>query len=155
MSVIGLNRSGQPDPAVDETVPTGALRDIAPRIDCLAITLPMTDATTGMVSAEVIAALRPGAIVANVGRGSVVDEPALIDALRAGNLAGAVLDVFAHEPLPPDNPLWTLPSVVMSTHTAALALRENARIVELFAENLARFARGERLRNALNLSEFY
>jgi phosphoglycerate dehydrogenase-like enzyme len=155
MTVVGFNRRGDAQPDVDRAYPTDQLVEITPRLDVLAITLPITDRTAGMVGAEVIAALRSDAVVANVGRGGVVDEPALIAALTAGKLAGAVLDVFAAEPLPPDNPLWTLPNVILSPHTAALSLRENARIVEIFCENLGRFARGERLRNALNLAEFY
>ncbi len=155
MTVIGINRNGDAHPAADETVATSRLREIAGRLDALAITLPITDRTAGLVSAGVIAALPAHAIIANVGRGAVIDEPALIEALERGKLAGAVLDVFSAEPLPADNPLWTLPNVIMSPHTAALSLHENARIVELFIENLGRLARGERLRNALNLQEFY
>jgi phosphoglycerate dehydrogenase-like enzyme len=155
MTVIALTRSGSDVPVAHETHPTAALIDVAPRIDALAITLPMTDLTTGMVSADVIRALGTGAVVINVGRGSVVDEPALIDALVGGRLAGAVLDVFGVEPLPAQSPLWTLPNVVMSPHTAALSVHENERIVALFADNLRRFARGARLTNALNLNEYY
>jgi phosphoglycerate dehydrogenase-like enzyme len=155
MTVIGFNRSGSVAPNADETYPTSSLRTVAPRLDALAITLPITDLTTGMVSAEVIAALRPNAVVINVGRGAVADEAALVAALAGGSIAGAVLDVFATEPLPAGSPLWTLPNVVMSPHTAALSIRENARIVDIFIENLGRLARGERLRNALNLTEFY
>jgi phosphoglycerate dehydrogenase-like enzyme len=155
MTVLGLTRTGADLPCADATYATAALLEVAPRVDALAITLPMTDRTTGMVSAQVIGALRDGAVIINVGRGSVIDEPALIDALARGRLAGAVLDVFASEPLPADNPLWTLENVIMSPHTAALSLRENARIVDLFCENLRRLARGEKLKNALNLAEFY
>jgi phosphoglycerate dehydrogenase-like enzyme len=155
MRTIGLTRTGAADPAVDETLPTAALRAVAARVDALAITLPITDATSGMVDAGVVAALPSHAVLINVGRGGVVDEPALIAALQGGRIAGAVLDVFAHEPLDAQSPLWTLPNVVLSPHTAALSVHENARIVALFAENLGRFARGERLRNALNLEEFY
>jgi phosphoglycerate dehydrogenase-like enzyme len=155
MTVVGFNRSGSAASNADETYPTSSLRTVASRLDALAITLPMTDRTTGMVSADIIAALRPNAVVINVGRGSVVDEAALVAALAGGRIAGAVLDVFATEPLPPDSPLWTMPNVVMSPHTAALSMRENARIVDLFIDNLGRLARGEQLRNALNLSEFY
>ncbi len=155
MTVIGFNRSGSAASNTDATYPTSSLRTVAPQLDALAITLPMTDLTTGLVSADIIAALRPDAVVINVGRGSVVDEPALVAALAGGKIAGAVLDVFATEPLPPESPLWTLPNVVMSPHTAALSMRENARIVDIFIDNLGRLARGERLRNALNLTEFY
>lgn len=155
MNVIALTRSGDAHPAADESLETGALVTVAPRVDALAITLPITDATAGMVSRDVIAALPTHAVVVNVGRGGVVDEPALIDALVNGRLAGAVLDVFANEPLAPESPLWTLSNVVLSPHTAALSVHENARIVSLFAENLRRLTRGERLKNALNLKEFY
>lgn len=155
MSVIAFTRSGKQLSAADETYVTGDLPGVAARLDAFAITLPMTDLTTGMVSAGVIAGLRDDAVVINVGRGSVIDEPALIAALVDGRIAGAVLDVFGTEPLPPDSPLWTLPNVISSPHTAALSRRENARIVELFADNLHRFAHGEPLRNALNLREFY
>ncbi len=155
MTVIGFNRTGSAHLDAHETLSVEDLRAVAPRLDALAITLPITDATAGLVSRDVIAALPRDAVLINVGRGAVVDETALIEALAQQRLAGAVLDVFAHEPLPPDNPLWTMPTVVLSPHTAGLSRRENARIVELFAENLGRFARGERLRNALNLAEFY
>ena len=86
-----------------------------------------------------------------------VDEyqPALIDALARGAIRGAVLDVSDPEPLPADNPLWTLPNVIFSPHTAALSVHENERIVALFCDNLRRFAAGEPLRNVINKSEFY
>jgi phosphoglycerate dehydrogenase-like enzyme len=155
MNVIALTRSGNAHPAADQSFPTTDLLSVAPRVDALAITLPITDATTRMVSAQVIGALPAHAVLINVGRGGVVDERALIDALVGGRLAGAVLDVFAHEPLASENPLWTLPNVVFSPHTAALSMHESARIITLFAENLHRLARGERLKNALNLDEFY
>jgi phosphoglycerate dehydrogenase-like enzyme len=155
MHVVALTRTGTAHPDADETVPTGDLITVAARTDALAITLPITELTAGMVGADVIAALPANAVVINVGRGAVVDEAALIAALGARRIAGAVLDVFAAEPLPDGNPLWTLDNVILSPHTAALSRLENARIVALFAENLGRFARGERLKNALNLHEFY
>jgi phosphoglycerate dehydrogenase-like enzyme len=90
-----------------------------------------------------------------VGRGAVVDNAALVAALQTNRLAGAVLDVFDPEPLPPENPLWAMDNVIFSPHTAALSRHENARIVELFCDNLERFASGRPLRNAVNLIEFY
>jgi phosphoglycerate dehydrogenase-like enzyme len=90
-----------------------------------------------------------------VGRGRVVDEEALIRALRAGKLRGAALDVFATEPLPPESPLWELPNVIISPHTAALSVRENERIVELFAENLRRYLAGQPLHNRVDPTHFY
>jgi phosphoglycerate dehydrogenase-like enzyme len=155
MHVIGVTRTGAPDPLVDECVPTSALLGLAERCDALVITLPITERTTKLVSPAVIAALPRHAIVVNVGRGGVADQDALIAALQQRRLHGAVLDVFTEEPLPDDNPLWSLDNVVFAPHTAALSAHENARIVALFCENLRRFARGEPLRNRVNLTEFY
>jgi phosphoglycerate dehydrogenase-like enzyme len=155
MRTIGIGRTRERREGYDETAATSDLGTLAPRLDALAITLPATELTIGLVSAAVLDALPQHAVLINVGRGSVADQPALIEALRANRLAGAVLDVFAAEPLPPDNPLWDMPNVVMAPHTAALSLHENARIIDLFCDNLRRFARGEPLRNALNLTEYY
>ena len=155
MRVAGFSRSAAPREHFDEVFATSALLAQTPRLDALAVTLPATDATIGMVNAEVISALRPEAILVNVGRGSVIDQSALTRALRERRIAGAVLDVFAQEPLPPGDPLWELDNVVLSPHTAALSLHENARIIDLFCDNLCRFANGERLHNQLNLTEFY
>jgi phosphoglycerate dehydrogenase-like enzyme len=155
MHVIGVTRTGAPDPLADETIATHELATIAPRCNAVAVTLPITELTSDLVSAAVIAALPRDAVVINVGRGAVVDQPALIDALQRDAIAGAVLDVFTEEPLPADNPLWTAPNVVMATHTAAISIHENARIIDLFCDNLRRFARGDELRNRVNLREFY
>ena len=99
--------------------------------------------------------MRDGAIVVNIGRGGVIDEQALIEALRSGKLTGAALDVFTDEPLPETSPLWELENVIVSPHTAALSWHENERIIELFADNLARYLRGEELRSRVLTSVFY
>ena len=85
----------------------------------------------------------------------MVDEPALVDALRDRRIAGAVLDVFATEPLPADSPLWTLPNVLVTPHAAALSARENERITELFVDNLRRYLDGRPLRNVVEPGVFY
>jgi phosphoglycerate dehydrogenase-like enzyme len=108
-----------------------------------------------MVSRELLAELKPSAIFANLGQGAVVDQGALVERLQANQLAGAVLDVFGPEPLPADNPLWTLANVVMAPHTASLSVHENERIVSLFCANLRRLANGKQLVGTLNLVEFY
>ena len=95
------------------------------------------------------------AVLINVGRGAVLDESVLIDALRAEKIAGAVLDVFATEPLPAQSPLWDMENVILSPHTAALSVRENERIVELFCDNLERLVAHRPLRNLVNLREFF
>lgn len=155
MTIVAVNRDGAPHPLADRAAPTSDLIAVARTCDALVVTLPMTALTTSLVSEAVIAALPAHAIVINVGRGSVIDQPALIAALQVRRIAGAVLDVFAEEPLPADNPLWTMENAIVSPHTAAISVHENARIVDVFCENLARFRRSEPLRNALNLTEFY
>ena len=133
----------------------GNLDELLPRADSIVVTLPLTEETRGLIDRSRIERMRPGAIFVNVGRGGVVDEDALVDALRSGHLRGAALDVFTHEPLPPESPLWELENVIISPHTSALSRHENARIIELFADNLGRYLRGEELRSRIDTSLFY
>ena len=100
-----------------------------------------------MIDARALAALPRQARLINVERGAVVDEPALIEALAAGRLAGAYLDVFAEEPLPPGSPLWDIPGVLVSPHDSAGSAGNVGRQVDLFLRNLGRWARGESLEN--------
>ncbi|WNG87544.1 D-2-hydroxyacid dehydrogenase [Mycobacterium sp. ITM-2016-00317] len=117
------------------------------RADILIVAAPITDQTQAMIAAPEIAALPDGAVIVNVGRGATIDEHAMIGELRAGRLRGAVLDVTAVEPLPTDSALWSLDNVILSPHTAANVPSENAKIVEIFTDNLRRYLRGEPLRN--------
>ena len=133
----------------------GDLDELLPQADAVVVTLPLTRETEGLLDADRIASMRDGAIFVNVGRGGVVDEEALVEALREGRLRGAALDVFAEEPLPADSPLWELDNVIISPHTAALSARENERVVELFAENLRRYLAGEELVSRVRTSVFY
>jgi phosphoglycerate dehydrogenase-like enzyme len=133
----------------------GDLDELLPRADSVVITLPLTTETRGLIDRRRIALLKPGAILVNIGRGPVLDEEALIDALRSGQLRGAALDVFATEPLPPGSPLWELDNVILSPHTAAQSVRENERIVELFADNLRRYLAGQELRSRIRTDLFY
>jgi glyoxylate/hydroxypyruvate reductase len=133
----------------------GDLDELLPHADSVVITLPLTAETRGMFDRRRIGLLRPGAILVNIGRGPVVDEDALIDALRSGRLRGAALDVYATEPLPADSPLWELDNVILSPHTAAQSVHENERIVEVFSENLRRYLAGEELRSRIRTDLFY
>jgi len=103
-----------------------------------------------MINAEALAAMRPGSFLVNIARGEVVDEPALIMALEDGHLGGAALDVFSQEPLPGDSPLWQMPNVIISPHIAGATPHYDERAIDLFAENLRRFAAGEKLINAVD-----
>jgi glyoxylate/hydroxypyruvate reductase len=133
----------------------GDLDELLPRADSVVVTLPLTDETRGIFDRRRIGLLKRGAIFVNIGRGPVVDEQALIDALRSGHLRGAALDVFATEPLPADSPLWDVDNVILSPHTAAQSIHENERIVELFADNLRRHLAGEALRSRIRTDLFY
>ncbi len=155
MTVVGVTRDGAPRPDADHTVPLAELASAFARADLAVVTLPATALTAGVVNAAAIRALPPGAIFANVGRGQAVDEAALLEALQRGAIRGAVLDVFTQEPLPPEHPFWTLENVVFSPHTAALSVRENERIVDLFCDNLRRYADGRPLRSLIDTTEFY
>jgi len=156
MRVIGVrHRRGRRSRWLAEVHAAAALPGLLPRADAVVVALPGTLDTEGLFDREMIGRMRPGAVFVNVGRGSVVDERALTEALLAGHLAGAALDVFATEPLPIDSALWDLPNVLLSPHTAALSVRENERIVELFADNLRRYLDGDPLRNRVDPVRFY
>ncbi|MHA6629702.1 D-2-hydroxyacid dehydrogenase [Pseudonocardia sichuanensis] len=153
--VIGTSRRGEPVDGVAELVHPSELAAVVGRVDGIVVTLPGTAATEKLVSAEVLAAVRPGTTLVNVGRGTVVDEDALVDALRDGRIGFAALDVFTVEPLDPASPLWDLPNVLISPHNATLTPAEGRRIAELFAANATRLLDGLPLRNVVNTVEFY
>ena len=156
MHVIAVKRSLEGGvPHVDELHPVSELRALVGRADGIVVTLPATDATRGLLDAETLAAVKPGAVLVNVGRGAVIDEAALVERLQDGTIKGAALDVFAEEPLPPDSPLWELENVIVSPHGIALVEAEEPRIVELFIDNLRRRRDGKPLRNALDPEVLY
>jgi phosphoglycerate dehydrogenase-like enzyme len=156
MRTVGFRRTQGPPPEwVDEVHGPERLAELAGRADAMVVSLPLTDRTAGLIDRATIDRLPASCIFVNVGRGGVVDEPALIDALRERRIAGAVLDVFATEPLAEDSPLWTLPNVLVTPHAAALSARENERIVELFVDNLRRYLDGRPLRNVVEPGVFY
>jgi phosphoglycerate dehydrogenase-like enzyme len=156
MRTVGFRRTeGPPPDGVDEVHGPQRLTELAGRADAMVVSLPMTEQTAGLVDRATIERLPASCIFVNVGRGGVVDEPALIDALRDRRITGAVLDVFATEPLPADSPLWTLPNVLVTPHAAALSARENERITELFSDNLRRYLDGRPLRNVVEPGVYY
>jgi D-2-hydroxyacid dehydrogenase (NADP+) len=116
MTVVGVTSAPRPVAGFDRVVPTSELLGVLPQFDYLVLLTPYSPATHHMVDAKVFAAMKPTSYLVNVARGGVVDEDALVDALRAGKIAGAGLDVFTQEPLPPDHPLWTFPNVIITTH---------------------------------------
>jgi glyoxylate/hydroxypyruvate reductase A len=99
--------------------------------------------------------MKPGAVLINIGRGQLVDEAALVESLRSGNLGGAALDVFATEPLPAESPLWDMPNVLVTPHSMSTALDENEWLVDLFCDNLRRYLAGQPLRNVFDRARGY
>lgn len=132
-----------------------SLDELVATADVVSLHVPLLDSTRHLFDAPRLAAMRKGAVLINSARGGVVDEAALAAALRGGHLGGAALDVFATEPLPDANPLWDLPNVLVTPHSMSTALDENARLVDLFCDNLRRYLDGEALRNIFDRTRGY
>ena len=135
-----------------QSVTVTALHEVLPSADWLVLACALTPETRGLIGARELALLPAHCGVVNVSRGDVIDESALIDALRAGRLGGAYLDVFAREPLPEDSPLWDLPNVIVTPHSAGFSDGNEERVADIFLDNLGRWARGEPLRNRVGAS---
>jgi phosphoglycerate dehydrogenase-like enzyme len=154
-TVIGTSRRDVTVAGVSRVVHPDSLVEVVGEVDAIVLTLPGTAATVGMLGEAVFDAVKHGVTVVNVGRGTVVDEPALIAALADGRVGFAALDVVSHEPLAEDSPLWAAPNVLISPHTAALNAAEDRLIAELFARNATRFLDGRPLLNRVDTIEFY
>jgi phosphoglycerate dehydrogenase-like enzyme len=157
VTVIGAGRPGRSYdvPGVRSYVASDQLGRVLPEVDALVLACPLTEQTRGLIGPDELALLRPGAVLVNVARGQVVDEDAMIGALRTGRLRGACLDVFAAEPLPPGSPLWDMPNVIVSPHSAATVAAENGLITDLFIDNLRRWLAGRPLRNVYDRQAGY
>lgn len=155
MEVLGVSRSGTAVASVAEVYRQEQLQNVLPRCDFVVLVVPATPETSGLIDAEALRLMKPTASLINFARGSVVEEQALIDALRDRAIKGAVLDVFAAEPLPTESPLWSLPNVIVTPHIAGMSDDYEARFATAFAANLARYRRGEQLLNIVDLARGY
>ena len=156
--VIGVRRSQRPKPDyADEVHLLEDLDDLLPQADVVAVTLPGTEATRGLLNRERLAKMKEGAVLLNVGRGTIVDTEALCDALESGHLAGAGLDVTDPEPLPPTHRLWQIPTAVVTPHISGFyhLKATHDRVVGILVENLKHFYAGEPLRNQVDFSTGY
>jgi phosphoglycerate dehydrogenase-like enzyme len=133
------------DPLVDATYSGEDLRRMLSECDFVAVSAPLTPATRGLIGAAELAAMKPGAVLLNVGRGPVIQEPALIEALRSGVIRGAALDVFDVEPLPAGHPFWSMENVLLSPHCADRVPGWIEGSIAQFVANFHRFHRGEPL----------
>jgi phosphoglycerate dehydrogenase-like enzyme len=150
MRVIGVRRSQRPDPSVERLVPPDRLMDAARDADYVAVTAALTPSTRGLVSRDVIAAMKPTAWLVNIARGPIVDEDALLDAVREHRIAGAAIDVWSTEPLPKDSPWWDLENAIVTPHRSNSSPKMRERSLALFGENLRRFKHGEPLLNVVD-----
>jgi phosphoglycerate dehydrogenase-like enzyme len=155
MRIWATNRSGRPVEGAEQVVVGDHWRELLPESDFVVSTLPMTPATAGMIAAPELATFKPGAWLLNVGRGATIDEDALVQALRDGRLGGAALDAWTTEPLPAEHPAWALPNMIVSPHMSGSSASGRTRGLQLFVDNLVRFARNEPLTNVVDLSSGY
>ena len=148
--------TGDPEGTIPERIYTpGELHEMLAECDYVVVALPLTPQTRHMIGAAELRATKPGAYLVNIARGGIVDEEALVPALEEGWIAGAGLDVFEQEPLPPDSPLWGLSDALISPHVAGFTPRYDERAATLFAENLARYLAGRPLLNLVDKSKGY
>jgi len=130
-----------------ETWPLARLDELLGIADAVVLALPLGDETRHLLDRRRLARMKRGALLVNVGRGALVDEEALAEALASGGLGGAGLDVFEVEPLPPESPLWPMPNAILTPHSSGDTPGNHERASEIFLDNLGRFGRGEPLRN--------
>jgi phosphoglycerate dehydrogenase-like enzyme len=156
--ILALRRRPQEskgDPLVDEVLPPEALPELMRRSDDVVVALPLTPETKGFVGAAAIAQMKPSAVLVNVGRGPVLDEAALVDALAARRIKGAALDVFDKEPLPADHPFWGMDNLLLSPHSADHTPGWLDDAMRAFLANLERFRRGQPLQSVVDKARGY
>lgn len=143
MKVVGITSAPRELPGFDRMLGRDRLLDAIPELDYLLLLTPLTEATRGIVNASVLAAMKPSSFLINLARGGVVDEPALIEALKQGRIAGAALDVFLTEPLPGDHPFWDMQNVIITPHLGGFHDEYAAQALPLIEENMRRFIAGD------------
>jgi phosphoglycerate dehydrogenase-like enzyme len=151
MRVVGCRRTVQPTPHVDQLYPRQELHALLGEADFVVVAAPFTRETDGLLGRAEFAAMKRGAFYVNVSRGGVAQEPALLDALRSGQLAGAGLDVFAAEPLAADHPFWSMPQVIVSPHYSGETVNTSSRPGELFLRNLRAYLGGQPIGHRVDL----
>jgi len=150
VNLIVVRRSNAPVSIAKRLVTFDRFEEVLPEADWLVLACPLTAQTTNLLSRQALKRLKKGASVVNISRGAVIDEEALIEGLKSGDIGSAYLDVFAQEPLPEASPLWDMPNVIATPHTAGFSLGMYRRMEQMFTDNLARYARGEPLLHVAN-----
>lgn len=145
MRVLGLSRMPRELAHVDRCFGRGELLKVLPEADFVVLCLPNTPQTKNIINGAALEAMKPTAYLINVSRGALIDEPALIAAMRAGKIAGAGLDVTTQDPIPKDSPLWDLPNTIITPHIATESVKLSEAVVDFWCENVRRFAQNEPL----------
>lgn len=154
LKVIGVRRSPlKPGEPVDEMHPPSKLPELLPRADWIVIACPLTKETLNLIDGDAFKRVKKGARLINIGRGEVVNEAAMIEALRSGRLGGAALDAHSQEPLPEDSPLWDMRNVIVSPHNASASTGNEQRCAEMFIANFGHWVRGEPMFNVQEVSK--
>lgn len=155
MTTLGVRAEPRPTADVDEVHGVEALPELWGRADFITCCVPLLETTRGSIGAAAFAAMKPSAVLIDVSRGGVLDEAALLSALDAGRIKGAALDVFASEPLPADHPLWRYENVIVTPHCSSVYAGWEEKVLALFADNLSRYQRGEKLLNIVDPKRGY
>jgi phosphoglycerate dehydrogenase-like enzyme len=159
MKVLGVKRDKRgivpADVYADELYDQSELGKVLPRAEYLVLIAPHTPETEKMIGEKQLDMLPKGAILINIGRGALIDEPSLIQALQSGHLGGAGLDVFEVEPLPTDSPLWDMPNVIVSPHSGSTSDKENELITDIFCENIKSYLEGRPLINVIDTEKMF
>ena len=156
MRVLGVRRHpAVAAPGVEAMFGPGELLDVLPEADFIVLAVPLTHETQAMIGERELRAMKPTAHIVNIGRGRIIQENALVQALQGRWIAGAGLDVFETEPLPEDSPLWEMDNVVVTFHYAGLTPHYHARAMQIFLDNLQRYVAGEPLRNVVDKEQGY
>lgn len=143
------------DVGVEELYPNADLHRMLAQADFVCLIAPHTSETENMIDAEAFAAMKPDSVLINIGRGALIEEKALLEALAQARIRGAVLDVAPQEPLPPGHPLWEMNNVILFPHSASTSKQENRRLTDLFVDNLDRFLSGKPLKNRFDPDRMY
>jgi phosphoglycerate dehydrogenase-like enzyme len=158
MRVLATSRSaksGDTDPSVHQIYPLQQLHELLGQCDYVVLAIPLTPETESLIGEAELRAMRPHAYLVNIARGRIIDEQALIRALREGWIGGAGLDVTAQEPLPADSPLYSMPNVILTPHISGVSVHYEQRLATLFAENLRRYRSGQTLLNLYDPTRGY
>lgn len=155
MRVIGTRRTEQPTPGVDLVLPPDRLPELLTESDFVVVTAPFTSETSGMLGAPEFRLMKPTASVVCISRGGIIQEDALLEALREGRVAGAGLDALGQEPLPAESPLWSAPNTIVTPHNGATTAATRRRGREIFVDNLRRFTAGQPLHNVVDKTAGY